>query len=79
MFPQCNKEQATFLLVIDNLRYDQWKVIEPFLLDDFKINEEDLFFSILPTATQYGGMMMMMTGKINLNLNSYKTISKEIN
>ena len=53
VFPQCNKEQATFLLVIDNLRYDQWKVIEPFLLDDFKINEEDLFFSILPTATQY--------------------------
>jgi hypothetical protein len=53
VFPQCNNHQSTFLLVIDNLRYDQWKVIEPFLLDDFKINEEDLFFSILPTATQY--------------------------
>jgi hypothetical protein len=53
VFPQCNNHQPTFLLVIDNLRYDQWKVIEPFLLDDFKINEEDLFFSILPTATQY--------------------------
>ena len=53
VFPQCNNHQPTFLLVIDNLRYDQWKVIEPFLLDDFKISEEDLFFSILPTATQY--------------------------
>jgi hypothetical protein len=52
--PQLLKnDKPTFLILIDNLRYDQWKAIEPFFLNQFKIEEEDSFFSILPTVTQY--------------------------
>lgn len=47
------KSKPTFVLLIDNLRFDQWKAIQPILSDYFKIVEEDLFYSILPTATQY--------------------------
>ncbi len=50
---QLDKEGTTFFLLIDNLRYDQWKVLQPVLSQYFKVEEEDLFFSILPTATQY--------------------------
>ena len=44
---------STFLIVIDNLRYDQWQIIKPLLMDNFTSNEELLYYSILPTATQY--------------------------
>lgn len=43
----------TILLVIDNLRFDQWKTIEPSLLPFYQVEKEDLFYSILPTSTQY--------------------------
>ncbi|MGI9160234.1 MAG: PglZ domain-containing protein, partial [Saprospiraceae bacterium] len=43
----------TILVLLDNLRYDQWKVIEPFMNELFRTEQEDYFFSILPTATQY--------------------------
>jgi hypothetical protein len=46
-------DQPTLLVVIDNLRYDQWKAFEPLLNPLFKKREESLFYSILPTATQY--------------------------
>ena len=39
--------------MIDNLRYDQWKSIEPIINSYYKIQEDSLYFSILPTATQY--------------------------
>jgi len=51
--PEISKEQPTLLVVIDNLRYDQWKVFEPVINNYFKKDKEDAFFSILPTATQY--------------------------
>jgi len=47
------KKQKTLLVVVDNLRYDQWKAFEPFLASSYKKNKEDLYYSILPTATQY--------------------------
>ena len=46
-------EDPVFFFLIDNLRYDQWKVIQPALAEIFKITEEDQYCSILPTATQY--------------------------
>ena len=46
------QQKKVFLLVLDNFRYDQWRVLSQELSDDFDINE-DLYFSILPTATQY--------------------------
>jgi len=42
-----------FFILIDNLRFDQWKVIEPIISELFRVTEEDTYFSILPTATQY--------------------------
>jgi CheY-like chemotaxis protein len=47
------EDKPTFLILIDNLRFDQWKAIEPFFLQQFKVDEEDSYLSILPTATQY--------------------------
>ena len=43
----------TFFLLIDNLRFDQWKAIQPIFAESFRILEEESFYSILPTATQY--------------------------
>lgn len=51
--PIIDKEACTFLVVIDNLRYDQWKIIEPIIAEYFKVDQEDVYSSILPTATQY--------------------------
>jgi DNA-binding response OmpR family regulator len=48
-----NTNQPTLLVVIDNLRYDQWKALEPSINTYYKVQEDSLYFSILPTATQY--------------------------
>ena len=48
-----NTNQKTLMVVIDNLRYDQWKVIEPSINKYYKTQDDSLYFSILPTATQY--------------------------
>lgn len=53
VIPLIDKGVNVFLLVIDNLRYDQWKLIHPIISDFYKIDEEILYCSILPTATQY--------------------------
>ena len=39
--------------MVDNLRYDQWKVIEPLFARFYNKVSEDEYFNILPTATQY--------------------------
>lgn len=51
--PQLKKGKPTLLVVVDNLRFDQWKAFEPFLSNTYKKESEELFYSILPTATQY--------------------------
>lgn len=51
--PHLEHGKPTFLVVIDNLRYDQWKVLQPIIGETFKMLDEDMFYSILPTATQY--------------------------
>jgi len=51
--PQLKQGNPTLLVVIDNLRFDQWKAFEPFLTNVYKKEQEELFYSILPTATQY--------------------------
>jgi CheY-like chemotaxis protein len=47
------KDKPTLLIVIDNLRYDQWKAFEPTISTYYKKTKEAAFCSILPTATQY--------------------------
>ncbi|HLG04241.1 MAG TPA: PglZ domain-containing protein [Bacteroidia bacterium] len=54
LMPQFEKDSGPiFFVLIDNLRYDQWKVLQPVISQYFKVEEEEMFFSILPTATQY--------------------------
>jgi CheY-like chemotaxis protein len=45
--------ESLFLVVVDNLRFDQWKVMQQALSEWFRVENEDLYLSILPTATQY--------------------------
>ena len=52
VFPLLSSGKKVFLLVLDNFRFDQWRVLSQELADDFDI-DEDVYFSILPTATQY--------------------------
>jgi len=51
--PLLKENKPTFLVVIDNLRFDQWKAIQPLVMENFKVDEEDTFYASLPTATQY--------------------------
>ncbi|MCY1514756.1 Regulator of RpoS [compost metagenome] len=53
VFPLINNTTPVFFILIDNLRYDQWKVIHPLISEYFRLEEEDTYLSILPTATQY--------------------------
>jgi len=50
---EISTETPTLLIVIDNLRYDQWKIIEPIVNNHYKTKIDSLYYSILPTATQY--------------------------
>ncbi|MDR3271948.1 MAG: PglZ domain-containing protein [Flavobacteriaceae bacterium] len=51
--PQIEKNEKVLLLLVDNLRYDQWKTIEPLFKKIFNKVTEQSYFSILPSATQY--------------------------
>ena len=53
VFPEVKKKDPVYFILIDNLRYDQWKIINPLISEYFRIEKEELFMSILPTATQY--------------------------
>jgi CheY-like chemotaxis protein len=53
VLPHLEKGTPLFFVLIDNLRFDQWKTIQPIFADSFRIHEEETFYSILPTATQY--------------------------
>ena len=48
-----NEERPLFFILIDNLRYDQWKVVESLLAEYFTIKDEKVYCSILPTTTAY--------------------------
>ena len=69
LFPLIDQGEKVFLLILDNLRFDQWKALynDIALLYDI---DEDLYMSILPTATQYArnaifsGLMPMNIAKM---------------
>ena len=52
VFPLLDRGEKVFVLIIDNFRFDQWKAIQGELADLFTFDEE-LYYSILPTVTQY--------------------------
>ncbi|MEP6674973.1 MAG: response regulator [Ferruginibacter sp.] len=53
VFPHLEKGTPLFFVLIDNLRLDQWKAIQPIFAESFRIHEEETIYGILPTATQY--------------------------
>ena len=52
VFPLLAEGQKVMLVVMDNFRYDQWQMLAEQLGEQYDI-EEELYCSILPTATQY--------------------------
>jgi DNA-binding response OmpR family regulator len=46
-------KKPMFVILIDNLRYDQWKTIQPLIIERFRMKSEESYYSILPTATQF--------------------------
>lgn len=42
-----------FFLLIDNLRYDQWKILEPIIGAYYNVQTDDIYCSILPSTTQF--------------------------
>jgi len=52
VFPLLDKGEKVCVILIDNFRLDQWRVVQPLVSEYFKIDEE-LYTTILPTSTQY--------------------------
>ena len=53
VFPLLDAGEKVFFIVIDNFRFDQWRAVKPLFSEYFTIDDDDLYCSILPTATQY--------------------------
>ena len=53
VLPLLDKGEKVCFVVIDNFRLDQWKMVSPLLADFYNIESEELYTTILPTATQY--------------------------
>ncbi len=53
VFPLLKEGKKVVFLLMDNLRFDQWKSIEPVLSQYYQLENEGLYYSILPTSTQY--------------------------
>jgi len=74
VFPELKPGKPLFVLLIDNLRFDQWKVIEPVITDYFSVEKEETYYSILPTTTAYSrnaifsGMMPSEMAKLQPDL-----------
>ncbi len=53
VFPLLDQGEKVFVLIIDNLRFDQWRTLSPVFEEYFRIDSDLLYVSILPTATMY--------------------------
>lgn len=53
MLGEDTKPQSLFLIVIDNFRYDQWKFVQPTVERLFRVERDELYYTILPTTTQF--------------------------
>lgn len=47
------KDKPILFIVIDNLRYDQWKAFESTVNNYYKLEKDLNYYAMLPTATQY--------------------------
>ncbi len=53
ILPAVDSETHVLVLLIDNFRYDQWIAIQDLIAPFWKVEREEIYSSILPTATQY--------------------------
>lgn len=53
VFKHLEDDKPLFVILVDNLRYDQWKTIQSVLEEYYRVVNDELYYSILPTATQY--------------------------
>lgn len=53
VLPNLQDGRPLFFVLVDNLRFDQWKFLQPAIERYFRVEKEDMYMSILPTATQY--------------------------
>ncbi len=53
LLPVIDETQSLFFILIDNLRYDQWKMLQPIIEEYFRVEKDEIYYSILPTTTQY--------------------------
>ncbi len=53
VLPIIQNGEKVCLIVIDNLRFDQWKILQPLIEEYYSVDTEEIICSILPTATQY--------------------------
>ena len=53
VFPLLQDSRPLFVILIDNLRFDQWKILQPVVEESFRVETEDIYYSILPSVTQY--------------------------
>lgn len=51
--PLIKQKEPVVLIVIDNFRLDQWEVIKQEIAPLFNLESDELYYSILPTATQF--------------------------
>ncbi len=85
VFPLMKQTEPLFFILIDNFRFDQWKIVEPLLSEFFSVEEESSYYSILPTVTAFARNAIfagMMPSEIerqypNLWVNDENTDSEE--
>ncbi len=53
VLPLLSGTKPVVFVLLDNLRYDQWEIIKPTIEKLYRVDDEDTFFSIMPSATQY--------------------------
>lgn len=86
VFPSIDEGKKVFMIVIDNFRFDQWRTLAAEIGDQFDI-DENMYMSILPTATQYArnsifsGLMPNMIAKMfpDLWVDEDETEGKNLN
>ena len=57
--PLTDAGEKVFIIVIDNLRFDQWRTLRPLIEEYMTVIKEEIWYSILPTSTQYARNAVM--------------------
>lgn len=74
VFPRLDNGEKVLLLIIDNLRFDQWRIIREMISGQWRVEQEELYCAILPTVTQYArnalfaGLMPLEIQKLHPDL-----------